>query len=83
MGVIMRLSPKPIHRSGEKNIFCPFYTTCLDQAAKYYWQYWDCSECPHRLRKQAVVLHRNVEGLGPYCELPSRVSRHVRTGFLA
>ena len=77
----MRPRPKPVHRSGEKNIFCPFYGSCLDQAAKDYWQCWDCSECPHKLRKQPVGLHYNAEGLGPYCELPAGIYRVVRGEF--
>jgi Zn-finger protein len=38
----------PLHRKGERNVFCPFYRACLDEAVSKTWAYWDCSECEYR-----------------------------------
>ena len=39
----------PVRRQGSRNIFCPFYKECLDDAIKGSWQDWDCGDCPHKL----------------------------------
>jgi len=39
----------PVRRQGNRNIFCPFYRECLDDAIKGSWQNWDCGDCPHKL----------------------------------
>ena len=39
----------PIQRQGNRNIFCPLYRECLDDAIKGSWQDWDCGDCPHKL----------------------------------
>lgn len=40
---------KPLQRRGKRNIFCPFYGECLDEAVKRCWTHWSCSGCVHRL----------------------------------
>lgn len=42
----------PVRRQGNRNIFCPFYRECLDDAIKKSWQDWDCGNCPHKLNHQ-------------------------------
>jgi len=39
----------PVERQGSRNVFCPFYRECLDDAIKGSWQDWDCGDCPHKL----------------------------------
>jgi CheY-like chemotaxis protein len=39
----------PVWRQGNRNIFCPLYRECLDDAIKGSWQDWDCGDCPHKL----------------------------------
>ncbi|NVM22606.1 MAG: hypothetical protein HWN68_12615 [Desulfobacterales bacterium] len=77
----MKPMAKPVHRSGNKNIYCPFYSNCLDHAAKRYWQYWDCSECRHKLRAQQIRLDRNTSGFDPRCELPMHGFTTARARF--
>lgn len=77
----MEARPKQVDKSGDKNICCPFYRNCLDHAAKRYWQNWDCSECPYKLRKRPIEADHIAGGSGPYCELPSDISRHVQERF--
>ncbi|MEE9401657.1 MAG: hypothetical protein V3V47_00510, partial [Desulfobacteria bacterium] len=79
--ISMEPRPKPIHRLGNKNICCPFYGNCLDHAAKRHWQSWDCSECPHKQRQQAIKADQITDGFGPYCELPPGIYRHFREKF--
>jgi two-component system, response regulator, stage 0 sporulation protein F len=39
----------PAWRQGNRNIFCPLYRECLDDAINGSWQDWDCGDCPHKL----------------------------------
>ena len=38
----------PVQSKGNKNVFCPYYSDCLDHAAKRYWEYWACFECQYK-----------------------------------
>jgi len=51
----MDLKAKPIPKRGERNIYCPFYSDCLDHAVKQFWRHWSCSQCPHKLIKQSIT----------------------------
>ncbi|MEE8398587.1 MAG: hypothetical protein V3S89_06255 [Desulfobacterales bacterium] len=42
----------PIHKSGERNLFCAFYSDCLGHAAMRHWKHWSCSNCPSKLISQ-------------------------------
>jgi len=44
----------PLHTIGERNVFCPYYSNCLDYAAKRYWEYWACLDCRYK-RKQKLL----------------------------
>jgi hypothetical protein len=37
----------PYESQGERNVFCPYYSECLDMVIKKSWMYWSCSECEH------------------------------------
>lgn len=41
----------PVHNQGYRNVFCPYYSDCLDHAAKLYWECWSCLECRHQQEK--------------------------------
>jgi hypothetical protein len=43
----------PTPRRGERNIFCPFYSGCLDTAIIKQWPYWTCVHCEHRVNQAA------------------------------
>lgn len=45
----MQEERNPISRSGDRNVLCPLYRECLDQAVREAWADWDCSECAYRL----------------------------------
>ena len=75
----MNPRPKPIHRLGDRNIFCPYYRNCLDYAVKCSWTSWDCSQCPYRFIKQS--FNGNGYGSGDpeiYGDLPLPVLRRIR-----
>lgn len=38
----------PICKRGERNIYCPYYSDCLDYAVNHFWQHWSCSKCPYK-----------------------------------
>ena len=44
----------PIPKRGERNICCPFYNDCLDQAVEGSWQSWDCSQWLIKVKGSAL-----------------------------
>jgi len=58
----MDLNAKPIRKRGERNIYCPLYSDCLDYAVNHFWQYWSCSECPYRNIKSINELEYGADG---------------------
>ena len=68
----------PICKSGNRNVFCPYYGDCLDHAAKLYWQDWDCSKCPHKLTQQPIKLDQMASSFCPYYELPLGIHINIR-----
>jgi hypothetical protein len=48
----------PYERQGERNVFCPFYSQCLDIVIEKGWNGWSCSECEHssRVEKPEIPL---------------------------
>ena len=39
----------PIPRQGVRNLFCPYYSECLDYVIEMSWDDWDCGDCHNRL----------------------------------
>jgi hypothetical protein len=48
----MKTKRHPVRRQGNRNIFCPFYRECLDDAIRGSWHDWDCGDCRHKLNHQ-------------------------------
>jgi hypothetical protein len=68
----------PIPKRGERNICCPFYNDCLDQAVEGSWQSWDCSQCPHKLMRQSVTEYEyEINDPEPNYVLPLEVYRET------
>jgi hypothetical protein len=40
---------KPIPKTGERNIYCPYYGSCLDYAVDHSWESCNCSVCGHNV----------------------------------
>ena len=51
MGTLMN----PVHKLGEKNIYCPHYRTCLDHAVKNSWDSWICDNCDYKSIKAPLT----------------------------
>jgi hypothetical protein len=45
--------PNPSPKSGPRNIFCPYYSSCLDTAIQSAWMSWDCHLCQERFNRGA------------------------------
>lgn len=73
----MRPTPNPIHKSGTRNVFCPYYDECLDHAIEHRWKYWKCSECPHKLTQLSLGHVRTIHDWSPFYEYPLRSSEIV------
>jgi hypothetical protein len=73
------MDPKanPIPRTGERNIYCPFYNR-LDYAVDQSWLCWNCSRCVHRLIRQSVSERDyEISEAVNYYELPPNVAREI------
>jgi hypothetical protein len=58
----MEPKPNPICKRGERNIFCPFYSDCLDKAINQFWQCWTCSTCAYRKTKSIDEAEYSADG---------------------
>jgi hypothetical protein len=58
------MEPKvnPKCKRGERNIYCPFYSDCLDHAVNRFWQHWSCSQCPYRKIKSFDEIEYGANG---------------------
>jgi hypothetical protein len=44
----MNQKANPMYKKGKRNALCPHYRSCLDNAVKKSWEYWECSKCLHK-----------------------------------
>jgi hypothetical protein len=63
----------PMQRQGKRNVYCPYYSLCLDHAVQKGWQYWDCDEC---LKKD---VRKPLEGAG---EAPTQAFEYHGLGHM-
>jgi len=40
--------PNPSPKNGARNVFCPYYSKCLDTVIQNAWMSWDCHLCGER-----------------------------------
>jgi len=74
----MEQSAKPIQVSGVRNILCPFYSQCLDFAAKRHWHSWACHACPHKSKQQSYASEPFMTGDSvPYYTISSDIYQKV------
>jgi hypothetical protein len=79
--VAMEPNSNPLHKRGNRNIFCPHYEVCLDHAVERRWRYWNCSECPHKLKKQPLMDMPAMRDANPVYRLPARIYQQVLHSF--
>lgn len=74
----MKRNPKPIYKNGDRNLFCAYYSNCLDYAAKRHWKYWACLNCHHQFESQPSV-HGPIttEETVIYYSLPQEIYQKV------
>ncbi len=44
----------PSRRRGKRNVFCSFYSECLDVVIGNRWNHWNCTQCEQRFNKGAA-----------------------------
>jgi hypothetical protein len=44
----------PGPKRGERNIFCPYYSECLNYAVKKAWVHWTCLQCGQRFEREPL-----------------------------
>jgi hypothetical protein len=60
----------PGSKQGKRNIFCPFYSQCLDFAIQQQWLSWNCRNCEHMLNESAKAdILAGREDSIPYYEV--------------
>lgn len=50
----MNSKAKPLPKTGERNIHCPYYDRCLDHAVDHRWDTWSCAKCQHKVAYQSI-----------------------------
>jgi hypothetical protein len=70
---VMKQKPNPIHKSGNRNLYCPYYEGCLDHAVESRWRYWDCCECAHKSKQESITGIQTVSDPNVYYELPANI----------
>ncbi len=74
----MDQNQSPIYMKGHRNIFCPYYSDCLNHAAKHYWAYWACFNCQHKDKKNLVTeVLLSPESDYPYYTLSPSINEKV------
>jgi len=69
----------PIYTKGSRNVFCPYYSDCLDHAIKNSWEYWSCSDCQQkRKRKVPADILLSSSNADPYYSLSPSLNGKVR-----
>ena len=64
----------PVHTKGDRNIFCPFYRNCLDDAVRFRWKYWACLHCQHKKNGKFLTdVLLTPTDTSPYYSLPPSV----------
>ncbi len=68
----------PVHRSGKRNLYCPHYDQCLTHAAKYFWRFWDCSDCFYRNVAESITqINYGSDSMSSAYSLPVEISRKL------
>lgn len=69
----METKNNPIPRMGKRNIYCPYYSGCLDVVIRKNWAYWNCTKCEERANREAEPeIALNVNYTIAYYELSTR-----------
>lgn len=64
----------PGRKGGKRNIFCPYYSECLDFVIKEQWVSWGCKDCAQRFNESGrAELQNCIEHSVPYYEVGFRM----------
>lgn len=70
----MDAKANPVPEKGERNVFCPFYSDCLDLAVEHKWDSWHCFRCPFR----SVIEEENITDFPiASCDMPYHINDRV------
>jgi len=73
------MDPKanPIRKRGERNVYCPFYSDCLDYVVKHFWQHWSCTQCPNKEIQAIPELEYDADDTNLYYDLSPAIFRGI------
>jgi hypothetical protein len=63
------MNQNPILTKGYRNVFCPYYSNCLNYAAKNHWGYWACIDCQHKSKYILKDVQLPPDSAYPYYSL--------------
>lgn len=79
----MEKDKNPIHNKGYRNVFCPYYRSCLDHASKHYWECWTCFDCRHKQeQKSPTDVMLSPKCADPYYSVSPSLCRKKRNTLL-
>lgn len=74
----MHLETNPFERKGKRNVWCKYYSSCLDYAISHSWQHWYCGKCKHLSDRYAGVDVVSTESESmDHFEIPDSIYRHL------
>lgn len=56
----MEIRTNPAPKRGRRNIFCPYYSDCMDTVIKKRWSNWNCGKCEQRSNRSEPEIPLNV-----------------------
>lgn len=72
-----RMERSPLNHKGNRNVLCPHYSQCLDEAIARAWEFWECGSCENRLTQDLEVdIHFAANDPLLFYDLPVQFSKH-------
>ncbi len=69
----METRTNPTPKRGKRNIFCPYYSNCLDTVIRKRWSHWNCMKCDQVSNREAEPeIPLNVNYSIAYYELSTK-----------
>jgi len=75
-------TPNPVPEQGSRNVFCPYYSDCLDRVIKAGWMAWHCRLCGQRFNQAArPELVLSTDHSVEYYELAAGRRHHPKLNY--
>jgi hypothetical protein len=66
----------PVNCRGYRNVLCPDYSDCLNDAIAKGWEFWECSHCEKRfVQEMDIDIQFAASEPLPFYDLPVEISK--------